>query len=118
MIADRDIYADKNGKITDDPNEYAFQVAVAGVNLDERVARRFGIKDMLVSVNEPNAVRRVTGRSAASVVIKKADDEQIQTEPEPKAETPEVTAPEPKAEKAIAEKPAKKAEAKKGEKKK
>lgn len=115
MIPDRDHYADKDGKITDDPEKYAFQVAVAGVFLPDHVAMRYGIGDMLVSVDEPNASRRVTGRSAASLRIERSEPE---TEPEPKAEKPEAEAAEPKAEKAVAEKPAKKAEAKKGAKKK
>lgn len=109
MVPDKDYYADKDGKLTDDPAQYAIQVAVAGVNLDERVAKRYGIIDSLVSVDEPSAVRRVTGRSEASVKIEKAEED-VETEPEPKAEAPKAKAPE--------QKPAPKAAAKKGAKKK
>jgi len=105
MISERDIYADKNGKITDDPSEFAFQIAVKGCNLDERVARRYGIADTLISTGEPNAVRRVTGRSAASVRISKAAD--TETKPiETKAESPK-----PKAEDQPQEQPQEPAEA-------
>lgn len=120
MIPDRDYYADKHGKLTDDPEKYAQQIAVAGCFLPDHVAQRYGITDALVSVDEPNAPRRVRS-GGASVKIIRADEEkgvEKETEPEPKAETPEVTAAEPKADKAIAVKPAKKAEAKKGAKKK
>jgi hypothetical protein len=72
MIADRDIYADKYGRLTDDPNKYARQIAVKGCQLDERIAQRFGIMDTLVSTTEPQAMRRVTGRNASSVRITKA----------------------------------------------
>lgn len=114
MIADRDIYADKHGKITTDPAEYASQVAVKGFNLDERIARRFGITDLLVSTGEPHATRRVTGRNAASVRIVKA--EETEAEPQEQPQEPAVadeptTAEETKPE---AEKPT----AKEGEKKK
>ena len=81
MISDRDIYADKDGKITSDPEKFAFQVAVAGVNLDERVAKRYGIADALVSVDEPNAVRRVRNNEP-SVKIEKADEKEETKEPQ------------------------------------
>lgn len=122
MIPNRDIYADKNGKITDDPRQYAFQVAVAGVNLDERVAKRYGIGDMLVSVDEPNAPRRMKGKASVEIVRadeKEEEKEEKQTEPEPKPEKAKAEAAESKAsvkvEKAVA---VKKPAAKKGEKKK
>ena len=119
MIADRDIYADKDGKLTDDPDKYASQVAVKGCHLDERIARRFGIADTLVSTAEPHAVRRVTGRNASSVTITKAEEKAAQpetTEPQEPAAADEPTVDEPKAAepKAEATKPA----AKKGEQKK
>ena len=120
MIADRDIYADKDGKLTDDPDKYASQVAVKGCHLDERIARRFGIADTLVSTMEPHAVRRVTGRNASSVQITKAAEPEATPaetpEPQEPAGADEPTVDEPKAAepKAEATKPA----AKKGEQKK
>ena len=120
MIADRDIYADKTGKLTDDPDKYASQVAVKGCHLDERIARRFGIADTLVSTTEPHAVRRVTGRNASSVQITKAAEPEATPaetpEPQEPAEADEPTVDEPKATepKAEATEPA----AKKGNKKK
>lgn len=110
MVPNKDIYADKNGNVTEDPEQFAFQVATAGVELDERIAKRYGIEDSLVSIDEPHAVRKVIGRSEPKPKPEK------ETEPEPKAEKPEAEAAEPKADKAVAEKPAKKAEAKKGAK--
>lgn len=108
MIPDRDYYADKNGKLTDDPTQWAFQIGVKGVNLDERVARRYGIIDTLVSVDEPNASRRVTGRNASSIQIHRAEDKEDQTQkPQEPAEAAEPKAEEPKAE---AKKPAAKKE--------
>lgn len=89
MIPNEDIYADKDGKITKDPSQYARQIAVKGFELDERVAKRFGIGDALVSVNEPNAVRRVANK--ASVQISKADEKE-ESEEEP--QEPVVTAEE------------------------
>lgn len=110
MIPDRDYYADKDGKLTDDPEKYARQIAIQGVFLDERVAQRFGIgRDTLVSTDEPNAPRRVTGRNESSVKINKAEEESEETqEPQEPAEAAEPTT-EPKA-------AAKKSTAKKGEK--
>lgn len=105
MIADQDIYADKYGRITDDPAEFALQVAVKGCYLDERVARRYGIADTLVSTGEPNAMRRVTGRNSPSIMVIRAE-EKVEASP---------AAPEPQepAEAVETKKPA----AKKGEKK-
>lgn len=80
MIPDKDYYADKDGKITDDPEKYAFQVAVAGVNLEDRVAKRYGL-DTLVSTSEPNAVRRVSDRdkdNGSSVKIFKPEEQEPQ----------------------------------------
>jgi hypothetical protein len=107
MIPDRDYYVDKNGKLTDDPSQYARQVGVKGFFLDEGTARRFGITDTLVSVDEPAAPRRVTDRNEASVKIVKAEEK------EDKPQEPQEPA-------AVAEKPVKAAKpaAKKGEKKK
>lgn len=89
MIPDRDYFADKHGQLTDDPDQYARQIGVKGFELDERVARRYGISDTLVSTGEPHAVRRVTGRSASSVRITKAEEK---TEAKP-AETKEPQEP-------------------------
>ncbi len=94
MIPDRDHYADKHGKLTDDPDQYASQIAVRGCFLDDRVARRFGITDMLVSTAEPNTTRRVSGRSAASLRITKAEEKEAPTQDQPQepAEAAEPTA--------------------------
>lgn len=97
MIPKKDIYVDKDDKITDDPEKYAAQVAVSGVHLDERVARRYGIEDVLVSVDEPSSHRRVTGRNESSVHIQKAE-EKSEAESEPK-DDPDAEAAEPKAKK-------------------
>ena len=98
MIPDRDYYADKNGKLTDDPDQYARQIGVKGFELDERVARRYGITDTLVSTGEPHAVRRVTGRNAASVQIIKAEEKTeakpVETQPQEPAEADEPKAAE------------------------
>ena len=98
MIPDRDYYADKNGKLTDDPDQYARQIGVKGFELDERVARRYGITDTLVSTGEPHAVRRVTGRNAASVQITKAEEKTeakpVETQPQEPAEADEPKAAE------------------------
>jgi len=103
MIPDRDYYADKNGKLTDDPDQYARQIGVRGCQLDERTARRYGITDTLVSTGEPHAVRRVTGRNAASVQIIKAEEKTeakpVEPQPQEPAEAEEPKAEEPKAEK-------------------
>lgn len=109
MIPNKDIYADKDNKITDDPSKFAIQVAVAGVHLEDRIAKRYGITDELVSVDEPGAVRKVIGKAEP--------EPEKETEQTPKAEEPEAEATESKAsvkvEKAAAKKPA----AKKGAKK-
>ncbi len=97
MIPDKDYYVDAAGKLTDDPAKYAAQVAVAGVFLDARDAKRYGIHDTLVSVDEPRAVRRVTGPNESSLHIQRIEDK---TESEPKAEEePEAMSTEPKAKK-------------------
>lgn len=123
MVPDRDYYADKNGKLTDDPNEYDRQVAVKGCFLDPRIATRFGID--LISVNEPSAPRRMLGSipgrrktepNEASVKIVKADEKaeekQEEKKPQEPAEAAELKTDEPKAEKAEAKKPAAKKEKK------
>ena len=107
MIPDKDYYADKDGKLTDDPEKYATQVAVKGFELDERIARRFGIVDRLVSADEPGAVRPVRGK--ASVTIEKADEE-------PETAKPETDEPEAEESKAAASRAAAKDEG--GKKKK
>lgn len=113
MIPDQDYYADKDGNLTTDPTQYARQIGVKGHLLDERVARRYGITDTLVSTGEPNAVRRVTGRDAASVRITKAEEtEDKPQEPQEPADAAEPTTTEES--KPEAKKPA----AKEGEKKK
>lgn len=95
-MPNKDIYVDKDGKVTDDPEKYAIQVAAAGVNLDERIAKRYGIEDSLVSVDEPAAPRRVTGRSESSVHIKRAEKQEAESEP---TDEPDAEAAEPKAKK-------------------
>lgn len=121
MIPDRDYYADKEGRLTTDATRAVLQVAVKGCYLDERVARRYGITDTLVSVNEPGAVRRVTGSREASLKITRITDEPTsgpateEPAPETKSSEPERAAEEPTAEKRTA--PAKKAAARKGKKK-
>jgi hypothetical protein len=94
MIPDRDYYEDAHGKLTTDAKKAVAQVAVKGHFLDERIAHRFGITDTLVSVDEPNAPRRVTGRNESSVQIRKADEEK--QEPQEPAEAAEPKAEEPK----------------------
>lgn len=115
MIPARDVYVDKHGNVTDDPKQYAIQVAAAGCHLDDRIARRYGIGDALVSTMEPTARRVMIGGGYRKPA-------KVKTESEPTAdpvkETPDATAPEPEADKAITEEPAPKAEAKKGDKKK
>lgn len=104
MIPDQDYYADKDGKLTEDPEKFAVQVASKGVFLDERIAKRFGLND-LVSTDEPGAPRRI------KTVIAKPEPEETSTETseaEPEAEEP----------KAAAAKPVAKKEADKGAKKK
>ena len=116
MIPDRDYYADKTGNLTDDPERYARQIAVKGCLLDDRVARRYGITDTLVSTGEPHAVRRVTGRSAASVQITKAADAEAQPEAKAEDKTPEAE-PEAEEPQTAATKPVAKKDKDKGEKK-
>lgn len=91
MIPKKDFYVDADDKLTDDPSKYAAQVAVAGVSLDERIAKRYGIEDSLVSVDEPGAVRQVR----SSVHIDKIEDKETESEP---TET-DAEAAEPKAKK-------------------
>lgn len=112
MVPDKDYYADKDGKLTDDPTKFAAQVATAGVFLDERIAKRYGIRDTLVSTDEPNAPRRVTGGD--SVHITKAEDQEEEPQKPAVADEPEVEEQEAEEPTAETAKPA----AKKGEKKK
>jgi hypothetical protein len=104
MVPDRDYYADKDGKLTTDASQAAIQIAVAGFELDPRVAKRYGITDAVVSVDEPGAVRRVK-----EIVT------ELESAPEPEPEIPAEAAgvAEPDAD----DKPAKKAASKKGKKK-
>ena len=64
MISAKDVYVDKHDNITTDPSQYAAQIATAGCYLDDRTARRYGISDALVSVQEPNARRIVMGKQS------------------------------------------------------
>jgi hypothetical protein len=109
MIPDQDYYADKDGKLTNDPEKFAVQVATKGVSLDERIAKRFGLND-LVSTDEPGAPRRIKIGSDAKPEAKESPEETSTetSEAEPEAEEP----------KAAAAKPAVKKEADKGAKKK
>ena len=97
MVPNKDYYADKDGNLTDDPAKYAVQIAVAGVLLDDRIAKRYGIEDSLVSVDEPRAVRQV--RLGGESEPAKETEPKKEPEPEPRAETSEAEAPEPKAKK-------------------
>lgn len=111
MIPDRDYYADKEGKLTDDPTKYARQIGVKGFFLDDRIAKRFGITDTLVSVDEPAAPRRVTAPNEASVKIVKAEDnvEEKEDKPQEPAEAAEAKAEaKPEAKKPAAKKENKK----------
>jgi hypothetical protein len=108
MIPDRDYYEDATGKLTTDAAKAVAQVAVKGCFLDERIARRFGITDILVSVNEPGAVRRVTGPGESSVKIRKAEEAST----EKPAKEPEAAEAAPKGEAASPEKEKLKTEAK------
>jgi len=108
MVPDRDYYVDKDGKLTEDPTQYARQIGVKGFALDERIAKRYGITDTLVSVDEPAAPRRVTGRNEASVKIVKADEKSD----EKKAEKEESSKKPQEPAGAKAEKPAAKKEKK------
>lgn len=123
MIPDRDYYADKHGRLTDDPLAYAQQIAIRGCFLDPRVAARYGIINDLIAVNEPAAPRRITSRNQASMKIDRIEDKQEETIG-PAAEEPETesassdqdtTAEEPPVEKQTA--PVKKAADQKGAKK-
>jgi major membrane immunogen (membrane-anchored lipoprotein) len=109
MIPKKDQYVDKDGNLTDDPAKYARQVAVAGFELDDRTAKRYGIADSLVSVSEPRAVRNVMTRSA--------DEPEKETESKPKTETSEAEAAESKASITVEKAETKKPAAKKGAKK-
>jgi hypothetical protein len=97
MIPDQDYYADEDGKITTDPEKYARQIAVKGVELDERIAKRYGIRDTLVSTDEPHASRRVTGRNESSVHIEKASDNEASANVADQPETDEPDTTESKA---------------------
>ncbi len=109
MVPDRDYYMDKDGKLTDDPSKYAAQVAVAGVYLEDRVAKRYGIGsggDHLIAADEPGAVRRVAkgATSEPSVHISKADEdsgEDVETAEAAEAASPEVEKPKTEAKKPI-----------------
>jgi hypothetical protein len=105
MIPDRDYYADKNGKLTTDTSQAAIQVAVAGCVLDPRVAKRYGITDAVVSVDEPGAIRRVA-RGAMSEPEPESDESPAE---EPAAaEAADAASPKAEAKKPAAKKGAKK----------
>lgn len=124
MIPNEDVYADKDGKVTSDPSKYAAQIAVKGFLLDERVARRYGITDTLVSVDEPNALRRVVKIETEPEEKELEEQPELEEEKQEEPQKPAVTAesePEAKeveAEKSKASVTVKRAAAKKGEKKK
>lgn len=100
MIPNRDHYADKNGNLTEDPNEFARQIGVKGCFLDDRIANRYGITDVLVSTDEPRASRRVTGRNEGSVKVKEAAESAIEPQPqEPQEPADAVAAEKPAAKK-------------------
>jgi major membrane immunogen (membrane-anchored lipoprotein) len=108
MIPKKDQYVDKDGNLTDDPSKYARQVAVAGFELDDRTAKRYGIADSLVSVSEPRAVRNVMSTEPES---------EKETESKPKTETSKAEAAESKASVTVNKAEATKPAAKKGAKK-
>jgi hypothetical protein len=92
MVPDKDLYADKDGKLTDDMSKAAFQVAVAGHVLNDRIARKYGLLGDLVSVDEPAAPRKMIGSipetsrrktepNASSVKITKAEDKKDSVPP-------------------------------------
>ena len=83
MIPTKDLYADKDGNLTDDPAKYAIQVAVAGVELDDRAAKRYGIEDSLISVDEPQAVRKVMGKSSEPKESEPESDDRQPASPVP-----------------------------------
>lgn len=111
MIPAKDVYVDKHDNITEDPNEYAKQIATAGHFLDDRAARRYGITDVMVSPTEPNARRLVIG---GPMKDRKISNKKTESEPDTKSDAP---AAEPEADEAKTKQPAK-AEAEKGAKKK
>lgn len=126
MVPDRDHYVDAYGRLTTDMSKAAAQVAVKGCYLDDKVARRYGLTDELVSVDEPSAPRRMmagsiphrkTEPSESSVKIKKTDEESTTG---PAAEKPEPDNPSSKsaAEPEKSKAPAKKAADQKGAPKK
>lgn len=121
MIPDRDYYADKDGKLTTDASRSAFQVAVKGVFLDERVARRYGITDTLVSIDEPNAPLTRVVKIETEPEEKELEEQSELEEKQEEPQKPAVTAGEPEeveAEKSKASVTVKRSVAKKGEKKK
>lgn len=89
MIPKKDHYVDKHGKLTDDPSRYAAQIAVAGHHLDDRTAKRYGITDSLVSVDEPGAVRMVR--------VKVKPEKIEESEPEASSENAAEAAPQSEA---------------------
>jgi hypothetical protein len=102
MIPDRDYYADKDGKITDDMSKAARQIGVKGHVLDDKIARRYGILiDDLVPVNEPDAPRRMMGsiparkteRNEASVKVAKVEEKQQAKKPQEPADADEAKKP-------------------------
>lgn len=116
MVPDKDYYVDKDDKLTDDPAKYAAQVAVGGVYLDDRIAKRYGIGgggDYLVAADEPGAVRRVargaSSESESSVHVTKVEEDE-ETEAAEAADAASLKVEKPKTE---ATKPAAKGEKKK-----
>lgn len=101
MIPDRDYFADIQGNLTEDPKKFAFQIATRGVHLDDKIASRHGIRDMLVSTGEPSAHRPVarmfTEKPTPKIVDPPVTEDQPQAEPE--AEEPTAAAAKPAAKK-------------------
>lgn len=85
MIPDRDYFLDKEGKVTTDASRAAIQLGVKGCFLDPRIANRYGLTDMLVSVDEPAAPRRITPAAESSIKISKPAEESEEQPQEPAA---------------------------------
>jgi hypothetical protein len=118
MIPNEDVYADKDGKVTKDPTQYARQIAVAGFFLDDKIAKRYGIADTLVSADEPNAAPVRVRKVETETDPNKAEKLELEENTETREPQEPVVAAEPKTKESKASVTVKRAEAKKGEKKK